>query len=404
MTTNIIDKLKEQLYVEHKRSAEIFPQLLPYKQKAWNIFLHRGIPTTKHENWKYFSLKNDFESITKINAIINVPQNIDLLQEYNNVVLINGEFQSQLSNVEDNIIVRKFSEMEDVNFVGDIKDIELDSIAALNTAIFREGTYMKITATPNKPIKIIHILNNDNFNLLLTPRVFIEIGSNVNVNIHEEFKSSSTDIIYNIVCEAVVGDSTKLTWERIYDFPENITLIHYTAIAQQKNSYTKSVIVAKNHGRLRNDYEVSLKNIHSKAELYGLSLGEKNALIDHKTKVNHMEPECESFQLYKGIAKDKSTIVFNGNINVFPEAQKTNAFQESHHLLRSYDANVFARPQLEILADDVKCSHGATLGKLDQSAIFYMRTRGINKNLAEQMLLDAFANEILQHLTMNTST
>ncbi len=397
--------LIEKLAKQTEKNKNSFPVLRSYLDFAWNTFLKYGFPTTKHEEWKYFSLKkilpeNLALTTSKLPDENKIREILKNLPQGNYLVFFNGKFQKSLSVLESSLIVEDFQNLsqEKISTLGDFLLIDTRPVEALNAAAFTSGTYLEVQGKTEKPIYFLHFFDAE-ADLLLQPRFFIKIPENLQVEFYEQvFSLGENNIVINSVTEAILGDFSELLWERLYDFPENISLINTTVIKQERSSKSKNTIIATQEGRLRNNYEVLLNGEDAYAELFGFSDGKKQNLTDHHTAVSHIVENCKSFQLYKGIAKEQSTIVFNGKIYVFPEAQKTDAFQENHHKLLSYDANVFTKPQLEILADDVKCSHGATIGKIDENQLFYLKSRGIPEELSRQILLNAFASEIFNTL------
>ncbi len=398
--------LLEKLSLQTKRNKNSYPLLRSYLDFAWDTFRKYGFPSNKNEEWKYFSWKKILtESLrlstkktldkSRVYSILkNYPEEADLW------VFYNGIFQNDLSVLKNSVKISPFANLSEDKLlqVGNVLNIDVRTAEALNTAAFTSGTYIEVAEQPKFPVYCLYFFDTDT-DLFLQPRFFWEIHTNISLKIYEQvFSFSQVPIITNSVTEGTLGENSELLWERFYDYSGNLTLINTTVIKQERSSKTQNTVIAMQEGRLRNNYEVLLAGEEAFASLFGFSYGKSENFTDHHTSVSHISENCKSFQLYKGIAKDRSTIVFNGKIYVFPEAQKTDAFQENHHKLLSYDANVFTKPQLEILADDVKCSHGATIGKIDENQIFYSKSRGIPEEKARQILLNAFASEIFNLL------
>ena len=276
-----------------------------------------------------------------------------------------------------------------------------DSITSLNTAFSNEGAYIHIpknTVLP-KPIQIIHFSTGSEAQLMLQPRNLVIVGENSHVQIIERHQSLTDNVVLtNSVTEIFVAKRGIVDYYKIQNDKKTASLIDNTYVQQQQQSVASVNTFSFGGNLTRNNLEFHQEGEHINSILNGITIIGDKQLVDNHTLVHHKEPNCESHELYKGIYADKSTGVFNGKVIVNQKAQKTNAFQQNNNILIDDGASINAKPQLEIFADDVKCSHGCTIGQLDDNALFYLRSRGIPKKEAEALLLYAFANDALDKI------
>jgi FeS assembly protein SufD len=289
------------------------------------------------------------------------------------------------------------------------------SFSLLNSSFSKEGAYIHIPKNIelDKPIEIFHINSGGESSLMLQPRnlIILEKGSKAQiVESHYSLKEKNTnsskpqinhiDPLTNTLTEIYVDENANLDYYKIQNDLETTSIIDNTYIDQKKNSVASCHTFSFGGNIVRNNlnFYQNGKNINS--ILKGITILGSNQHTDHHTLVHHASPNCESFQEYKGIYNDKSTGVFNGKVVVDKIAQKINAFQQNNNLLMGDHSSVNTKPQLEIFADDVKCSHGCTIGQLDKSALYYLKTRGIAEKEAKGLLTYAFANNVLENVKM----
>jgi Fe-S cluster assembly protein SufD len=236
---------------------------------------------------------------------------------------------------------------------------------------------------------------------MLQPRNLIVVEENAQVEIIETHQSLTENPIFtNSVTEIFVGQNANLDYYKIQNDRLMSSLIDNTYISQEKNSVAKVHTFSFGGKLTRNNLNYFQKGSYINSTMKGITIIDENQLVDHHTLVDHAKPNCESHQDYKGIYSGKSTGVFNGKIVVDKIAQKTNAFQQNNNILLNDKSTINSKPQLEIFADDVKCSHGCTIGQLDQDALFYLRARGIPKKEAKALLTFAFANNVLESVNI----
>jgi len=247
-----------------------------------------------------------------------------------------------------------------------------------------------------KPIQIINFSTGNESALMVQPRNLIIAEDGAHVQIIERHQSlTDNPVLTNSVTEVYVGKNAEVDYYKIQNDKTTSSLIDNTFIKQERDS-TCSLHTFSLGGKItRNNLRFYQHGVNCNSILKGVTILEGKQHVDHNTLVHHIEPNCESHQDYKGIFSEKSVGVFNGSILVDRLAQKTNAFQSNNNILLDDGATCNSKPQLEIFADDVKCSHGCTIGQLDNEALYYLRTRGIPKKEARALLMFAFANKVL---------
>ncbi|WP_172915834.1 Fe-S cluster assembly protein SufD [Capnocytophaga canimorsus] len=375
-------------------------------------FKEKGFPTRKDEAWKYTSLKDllnhNFEIVQSVKNQVSVEQIQPFLLETDSykVVFVDGFFNDELSDINsDEILISPLSEILKSDKGKEFSEKHLnqetrkdDVFTALNTAFIQEGIciYVAKNKVIEKPIQLLFVTSNTEISLCLQPRNIIEVGENAQVKIIETHQSlSSQPMLTNSVTEIFVGDNALLDYYKVQNDNQQASLIDNTYISQQKNSNASVHTFSFGGALTRNNLNFFHHGEHLESTLKGITILSDNQHVDHYTLVNHAQPNCESHQDYKTILSDKSAGVFNGKIMVEKIAQKTNAYQQNDTILLSDKANINTKPQLEIFADDVKCSHGCTVGELNKEALFYLQARGIPKKEGEALLTYAFANTVL---------
>ncbi len=274
-----------------------------------------------------------------------------------------------------------------------------DSLVSLNTAFAKEGAFIYVpkNKAPRKPIEILHFSTGSETAQMLQPRNLIVAEENAEIQVIERHQSvTDNEVLTNSVTEIFAGKDAIIDYYKVQNDRESASLIDNTYIDQKGKSHV-SVHTFSFGGKLtRNNLNFYQDGEHIDSTLKGVTLLGEKQHVDHHTLVHHQQPNCESHQDYKGIFGQRSTGVFNGKIVVDKIAQKTNAFQQNNNLLISDKASVNTKPQLEIFADDVRCSHGCTIGQLDRDALFYLRARGIPEKEASALMMYAFANNVLE--------
>lgn len=372
-----------------------------------------GFPSKKDEAWKYTSLnkvlKKDYCIFPKTEQTVEYkqiqPYFIHDIDSYK-IIFIDGIYASHLSQTtHDGIDVclmsaaltqPKYKPIIENYFN---KIAITDGVTSLNTAFSKEGAYIHISKNKlvERPIQIIHFSTGNENALFLQPRNLVVVDENAHVQIIERHQSlTDNSTLTNCVTEIFANKRAIIDYYKVQNDKDNASLIDNTFINQETESHV-SVHTFSFGGQLtRNNLNFYQNGEHIDSTLKGITIIGNKQHVDHNTLVHHIEPNCESHQDYKGIFGDSAIGVFNGKVVVEKEAQKTNAFQANNNLLVNDKATINTKPQLEIFADDVKCSHGCTIGQLDENAMFYLRARGIPKKEAKALLMYAFANNVLE--------
>ena len=412
-------ELKEKLlssFMAFEERIDVHSELHDVRTAAIKNFENKGFPTKKEESWKYTSLnailKNDFSVFPKTeNTIQYSDVKKYFLHEIDTykVVFVDGVFSSHLSSTtHDGIDVCLMSsalnkpkyKMVIDNYFNKVASKE-ESLTSLNTAFANEGAYINIpkSKVADKPIEIMYFSTGSETALLVQPRNLIIVGENSHVQIIERHQSlNENPVLTNSVTEIFAQKRAIVDFYKIQNDNLEANLIDNTYVSQKQESHVSVHTFSFGGNLTRNNLNFYHFGERLTSTLNGITIIGGNQHVDHYTLVNHATPNCESFQDYKGIFTDRSTGVFNGKVYVEREAQKTNAFQKSNNILLSDKATINAKPQLEIFADDVKCSHGCTIGQLDETAMFYMQQRGIPKKEAKALLMYAFSNAVIESI------
>ena len=410
-------KLSEKLlssFLAFELDININSSLHNIRTDAIKRFEKLGFPNKKLEDWKYTSLNQitseDYTVFAKQKNVLDFNKVKDYfinnIESYK-IVFVDGYFDPFLSQTShDGIDIcimsaglnkDKYSKIINKYF-NKISSLE-DSLTSLNTAFCKEGVYIHIpkNTIADKPVEIVHFATENEAALMLQPRNLIVVEENSEIEIIESHQSLTTNPIFtNSVTEIFANKNSNIDYYKIQNDVNSASLIDNTFISQKRNSDVKVHTFSFGGKLTRNNLNFIQKSESINSTMKGLTIIDNKQLVDHHTLVHHANPNCESHQDYKGIFSGKSTGVFNGKIIVDKIAQKTNAFQQNNNILLEDNATVNSKPQLEIFADDVKCSHGCTIGQLDNDALFYLRARGIPKKEAKALLTYAFANNVLE--------
>ncbi|MDV6167781.1 Fe-S cluster assembly protein SufD [Flavobacterium sp. DG1-102-2] len=412
-------ELKEKLlssFMAFEEGLDVESDLHDVRTEALKNFETKGFPTKKEEAWKYTSLnavlKNDFSVFPKQENVVSYEEVkkyfIHEIDTYK-VVLIDGVFSSFLSStthegvdiclMSSALNKPKYKEIIDTYFNA-IANTD-DSLTSLNTAFASEGAYINVPKgkVVEKPIEIMCFSTGNEAALMVQPRNLVIVGENAQVQIIERHQSlNGNPVLTNAVTEIFADKRAIVDYYKIQNDLHSANLVDNTYIAQKADSNASVHTFSFGGNITRNNLNFYHQGEHIESTLKGITIIGDKQLVDHYTLVQHAEANCESHQNYKGIFDGSSTGVFNGKIYVEKEAQKTDAFQQNNNILLSEKATINAKPQLEIFADDVKCSHGCTIGQLDDNAMFYMQSRGIPQKEAKALLMYAFSNEVIESI------
>lgn len=407
------------LYIENigKITDISSPYINSFREAAIKKYSELGIPTRKNESYKYTNLdlffNHDYRSY-----FMPVPDDFIKAEEFqcdiqdldtHGFVLLNGFYPTLNDKLRQlptgvwigslNEAARKFSDLIKKHY-GKYAKSDTDGLVHLNTAMASDGVFIYVPKgiSLNKPIQIVDLVHSDK-DMFNQHRNLIIVEENADITlIICDHTMTPRKFLTNAVTEVYVGENSHFDIIRVQNEHNNACKITHTFIHQEKNSSASSNNITLHGGLIRNSTYHQLAGEGAQSLSYGLYLTDKWQHVDNFVNVEHEAPNCTSNQLFKGVLDDMSTGAFNGRIHVHPDAQGTVAYQKNSSILMTDDAKMDTKPQLEIFADDVKCSHGATVGQLDEDALFYLQSRGINKREARLMLMFGFAHEVIQNI------
>ncbi|MCU7498004.1 MAG: Fe-S cluster assembly protein SufD [Ignavibacteria bacterium] len=381
------------------------------RKKAMEQFMETGFPSTDSEEWKYTNtapiLKHTF---VPAHLTGDADLSKDAVEKYlikdlpvNLFVFVNGRMIEELS------VRRKGAETlqaEDLSSViNDDSEVitrylsePVNGFNALNKAFLNDGAVIRIPEDKilEDPIHLMFLSGSDTEEVLIQPRVFIIAGKNSQAKIIESHNSTSDRAyLFNSVTEVVLEENAVVNYYKLQNESDEAFHISRLQVRQERTSTFHSFAVTYGGGFVRNDLNSYLGGEYAEVNLNGLYLAEGKRHVDNHTVIDHAVPHCSSNEIYKGILDGKGRGVFNGKVIVRKDAQKTQAYQSNKNLLLSRTAKIDTKPQLEIFADDVKCSHGATVGQLNEDALFYLQSRGVGIEKAQSILINAFASDVI---------
>ncbi|PRD30341.1 UNVERIFIED_CONTAM: sufD [Trichonephila clavipes] len=411
MSTLVANSLFQQLTAtfQELETSNDTAEVKSLRQEAFARFQELGFPTVKNEDWKYTNIQPLVNKTYLLNEDVDVAD-IDLSKadipnlDAHQIVLINGQYVLAFSSLEDEIglTVKSIEDAQDEeNFQKHFAkhaDKTGSAMVALNTALHTSGVYLSVAKNKvvSKPIHIVHVATGAQDFFAQTRNLYV-VEPNAEVEIIESFIAldDAAKNLNNKVTEIVVEENAKLQHYYLQLSSDTSSYINHVEIYQTKHSlYNNYNCNFPGVAFVRNDLNVRMDAQEVESHLYGINLLADKQFVDNHTIVDHMKPHGESYEWYKNIPQDESTAVFNGKIFVREDAQKTNAFQQNNNMLIGDKSTVFTKPQLEIFADDVKCSHGCTMGQFDDEALFYLRARGIGEESARILLVHAFAFDV----------
>jgi Fe-S cluster assembly protein SufD len=388
------------------------------REAAIQRFAALGIPTLDDEEWRFTPLaaltqtifrsgKSGAADMPLVQRLTFAPDDCDRL------VFVNGRFApalSQLHVLPPGVVVADLASALKTNRdkieprLAQLADYEDHTFTALNTAFIQDGAfiYLPKNVVVEKPFYLVFVSAPGKDATVSHPRTLIVAEHNAQARIVEAFVGAVEDVYFtNGVTEIVAAEGAILDYSKLQRESQRAFHVHTLQLHQAKSSNVKAHTINLGGRLVRNEVNAVLDGEGCECTLNGLSLAEGEQLVDNHTRIDHAKPHGVSHELYKSILDGKAHGVFNGRIYVHPDAQKTDAKQTNQTLLLSETAVIDTMPQLEIFADDVKCTHGATVGQLDAESIFYLRSRGIAKDAARALLTFAFANDIVGRLSVD---
>ncbi len=408
--------------VEGQLPGADLPRLREVRRQAMTVFSRQGFPTRKDEHWKYTSVaaiaQQHFRpSLASDNALdANALAPFRLADAVCELVFVNAHYCADLSRVSElpqglhvdslaALLQRGNAELaEQFNALGDAAH---GAFSSLNTAFAGDGAFIKIAddVTLDRPVHILHMSTAANGGQVLASfaRHVLQAGRNTKAQVVASYHAlGDAKNLNNVHTALLLDDGAQLEFYKLQDEAAGSFHVEQIEVQQGPDSRLVSFSIALGAALARTDIQVRLGAPGAEAELNGLYMGCGDQVIDHHLRVDHLQPHTRSTQCYKGILDDQARGIFNGKVVVAPQAQKTDAQQSNHNLLLSPRAEADTKPELEIYADDVKCSHGATVGQLDTNALFYLRSRGLDLEQARNLLIYAFAEDIVSRIALDT--
>lgn len=386
------------------------------REEAINNFVKLGFPTLRDEDWRFTNIVPIVKSQYSISTDVTTKvENIDIKKylihglDSHLMVFVDGVYSAELSNINDTdgkIIIKPISNALSDNrdivekHLFSCADIKQEAFTALNTAYFTDGAFVYVPGNTelDKTVEVLYI-SADPVSSMNSPRNLIVVEKSSKVQVIEHYVSL-TDSVYfsNTVSEVIIGENSTVDHYLIEQDSKKAYNISSLEVKQSANSNLNSHSFLLGGAIVRNNIHPVLGGQGCNSNINGLFLPSGRQHIDNFMKVEHASPHCDSRQVYNGILADKSKGVFHGRIIVHEDAQKTDAKQTNRNLLLSDTAKIDTKPQLEIYADDVKCTHGATIGQMDKDSLFYLRSRGIEQKLAKAIMLRAFASQNIEDI------
>ena len=386
------------------------------RKDALELFKAAGLPAAKNEEYKYTNIAKVFGKHFSAEAInIDTAINADVVASHKvkdleaiDLIFVNGQLNlehSQLDSLPNGLTILPFKEAQ-ASHADDFKkyynkkeQAGADEFFHLNTAFAQGGVFIKVAkgAVIEQPIACYFFNNAESKEVISQARNLVVADQNSQATLIENYISLGEHATFtNAVTEISLEQDAFFNYYKYQNESDKAIQVSATMVDQIGKSVFKAATVSLKGMMLRNNLNISIRQPHSETNMYGLYLLDGKSHVDNHSVVDHIAPDCESNELYKGVLDEKSKGVFNGKIYVRQAAQKTNAFQSNGNILLSDTAEVDTKPQLEIWADDVKCSHGCTVGQLDPDQLFYLKARGLDEKTAKSMLLKAFAADVLE--------
>ena len=385
------------------------------RSSAVSEFERMGFPTKKNEEWRFTNVApivNTNFTVKKDGAKKNL---IEKLAEYkfdaNIVVIYNGNYSPELSKITEEsgkVFIGSFADAYSKGFdkafeehFGKYASDKVDGFTALNTSMINSGLFVYVSkgASLKKPVMVINFIEDSNTEIFANHRNLIVVEEGGNAEVSEVYYANCKKASFsNVVTEIFIGKNAELHHNKIQNEGDNAYHVGTTQVEQKNHSRLYSSTISWGGSLLRNNLNSVINGEGIDCYFRGFYLTKGEQIVDNHTLADHAMPNSHSNEFYKGILDDKGTGIFNGKIMVRQDAQKTNAYQTNKNVLLTNEATINSKPQLEIFADDVKCSHGATTGQINPDEIFYLRARGISEYEAKKLLLSAYAHEIIDEV------
>ncbi len=383
--------------------------------KNLNIFKKKGFPSKREENWKYTDLKTILSNNL---STLEIPNNKRTSQynsewllknfKHNQIILVNGDFASSNFSFEDKEKIKikplkiVLNGEKDFEKIRDYFTDQQNSLTSLNHALVNDGIFLEIedNYSFNKPLIIYNFFNKFSENKIINNKSFISLGKNSKLNLLEYYKAEdSIKYFNNTIHNYSIQKNAMLKKFSIDSNLDNSYGYHLTNVKSYSNSIFENFLFSSGSSFVKNEIHCNLLESFSSCFVNALIFLSNQQHHELKTNINHKNEHCKSSQLVKSVLLDKSNGTYQGKIYVTKDAQKTDGYQLSKALVLSENSAFNSKPELEIYADDVKCSHGSTTGNIDQNSIFYLMSRGLSKEQANKMLIEGFLNEAIETIT-----
>jgi len=400
---------------EFQKTNQSGTELNNIRIKNLNIFKKKGFPSKREENWKYTDLKTILSN--NLNKL-EIPNNKKTSQynngwmlknfQHNQIILVNGDFVSSDFSFEDKgkIKIKPLKMVlngeKDFEKIRDYFTDQQNSLTSLNHALVNDGIYLEIedNYSFNKPLIIYNFFNKFSEYKKINKKSFISLGKNSKLNLLEYYKAEdSIKYFKNTIHNYSIQKNAMLKKFSIDSNLDNSYNYHLTNVKSYSNSIFENFLLSSGSSFIKNEIRCDLVETFSSCFINALIFLKNQQHHELKTNVNHKQENCKSSQLVKSALLDKSNGAYQGKIYVDKKAQKTNGYQLSKALILSENSAFNSKPELEIYADDVKCSHGSTTGNIDQNSVFYLMSRGLSKEQANRMLVEGFLNEAIETIT-----
>lgn len=409
------------LYNQHKDTINQYASdtLNACRERAFEDFVQSGFPTTKNENYKYTDVSKAFEPDYGLNLRrLPIPVNpyevfhCDVPNLSTNLYFIENDsfYDKELPKIKlpEGVLLGSLKDFSNshpelvAEYYGKLADTSLDGTVAFNTMFAQDGFFLYIPSNVilEQPIQLINLFRSD-VDFLANRRLLIILEDHAQAKLLLcEHAMDDRQFLATQVIEVFVGENAVFDLYELEANHEKTTRISSLFVSQQANSNVLLNGITLNSGLTRNNYYVSLLGRHAETHLYGMAIADENQQIDNFSSIDHAVPECTSNELFKYVLDDRAKGAFCGQILVRKDAQKTQAYQSNKNICLTREAKMYTKPQLEIYADDVKCSHGATVGQLQEEALFYLRSRGISEKEARTLLMFAFVADVIENVRL----
>jgi len=406
--------IKERIFSDYYSKKDDFLFSETERKIALNLLYELKIPNNKNENWRKFNFEPIFNHNYKLGNKLKLDkETMKSLSFYNeagnNLILVNGHFDNEISGIKNKFIAgslkdakNKHAEIFNKYFKSQKKETQ-NYFSVLNDAFAEDGAFIYVPDNMKieEPIFIMHFIESENGNVFSQNRNLIIAGKNSSFKVIHTYHSLSSDFSFNnSLTDIYVNENANAEYYLFEGEGNTSAHVNSINIKSEKESSFKSNVVTFCGSVVRNNFFSNFVGTHAEVDLQGIYMPDKQQQVNNFVEILHSKPNCKSNQLFKGLIDNRAVSVFTGKVFVARDAQKTDSAQSNQNLLLTDYARAHSRPQLEIYADDVACSHGSTTGQLDKEALFYMKTRGIPEKKAKTMLMKAFLKDVTSHISV----